>query len=70
MYNQDGSAVDYAYHHHDAGGAGIKYSFEFELRDEGSYGFTLPADQIRPTAEEVWSGLQYLLKFVKAREKL
>lgn len=65
MYNQDGSAVDFAYHD-----AKVKYSFEFELRDEGSYGFTLPADQIRPTAEEVWSGIEYLLKFVKGREKL
>lgn len=65
MYNQDGSAVDYAY-----GGQGIKYSFEFELRDEGSYGFTLPADQIKPTAQEVWSGLEYLLRFIKGREKL
>ncbi|XP_016121342.1 carboxypeptidase A2-like [Sinocyclocheilus grahami] len=30
---------------------GIKYSFAFELRDTGFYGFLLPANQIVPTAE-------------------
>lgn len=36
------------------GGAGIPYSYTVELRDEGRYGFELPANQILPTATETW----------------
>ena len=45
-----GSSVDYAY------SVGIKYGFAPELRDKGTYGFELPADQILPTGEETWAG--------------
>ena len=31
-------------------------SYLFELRDRGRYGFLLPAEQLRPTAEEAWAG--------------
>ena len=42
-------------------------AFTFELRDTGRYGFTLPADQIKPNGEEIWKAIQWLLssKFSK-----
>ena len=36
------------------GEAGVMYSFTMQLRDQGRYGFLLPADQIIPSGEEVW----------------
>ena len=50
IYAATGISIDWAY-----GVAGIKYSFLIELRDEGDFGFTLPADQILPTGEEVYA---------------
>ncbi len=53
-----GASVDWAYLR------GIKYSFAFELRDTGEYGFLLPADQIVSTARETWFALRYIMKYV------
>uniref|UniRef100_A0A8C1HG27 Carboxypeptidase A2 (pancreatic) n=2 Tax=Cyprinus carpio TaxID=7962 RepID=A0A8C1HG27_CYPCA len=53
-----GASVDWAYLR------GIKYSFAFELRDTGRYGFLLPADQIVSTARETWFALRYIMKYV------
>lgn len=50
-----GTTVDWSYDQ------GIKYSFTFELRDTGRYGFALPAKQIVPTAEETWRALMELM---------
>ena len=50
-----GCTVDWTYDQ------GIKYSYTFELRDTGSYGFILPADQIVPTAEETWLALMAIM---------
>jgi len=36
------------------GDAGIKYAYTVELRDQGQFGFQLPASQIIPTATETW----------------
>lgn len=47
----DGTAVDWAYDN------GVRYSFTFELRDSGRYGFLLPSAQIIPTATETWPAL-------------
>lgn len=33
-----------------------------ELRDTGRYGFVLPAAQIKPSAEEMWAGLAYVIQ--------
>lgn len=38
-----------------------------ELRDEGAYGFLLPASHIRPSGEETSDALMYMLQFVKQR---
>jgi len=42
------------------GVAGIKYSFEVELRDRGELGFVLPTSFIQPVGEEAWSAVQVL----------
>ncbi|KAK7880913.1 hypothetical protein WMY93_032446 [Mugilogobius chulae] len=46
IYQASGGTIDWTYNQ------GIKYSYTFELRDTGLYGFILPAKQIIPTAEE------------------
>lgn len=52
LYATTGSSVDYI----DATG-NATYSYTWELRDTGNYGFTLPASQIQPTVRETWAGL-------------
>ncbi|NXI89454.1 CBPA1 Carboxypeptidase, partial [Psophia crepitans] len=51
IYLADGTTIDWAYDN------GVKYSFTFELRDTGRYGFLLPSSQIIPTATETWPAL-------------
>jgi hypothetical protein len=45
---------------------GVPYTFEWELRDTGRYGFLLPADQIVPTAQETLDAIISILKDVNA----
>nr|XP_025721334.1 carboxypeptidase A2 isoform X2 [Callorhinus ursinus]XP_025721432.1 carboxypeptidase A2 isoform X2 [Callorhinus ursinus] len=59
IYQASGGSIDWSYDH------GIKYSFAFELRDTGRYGFLLPARQILPTAEETWLGLKTIMEHVR-----
>ncbi|KAM5255507.1 carboxypeptidase A2 [Ctenodactylus gundi] len=59
IYQASGGSIDWAYDW------GIKYSFAFELRDTGRYGFLLPAAQILPTAEETWLGLKTIMEHVR-----
>ncbi|EDL13739.1 carboxypeptidase A2, pancreatic, isoform CRA_b [Mus musculus] len=59
IYQASGGSIDWAYD------LGIKYSFAFELRDTGYYGFLLPAKQILPTAEETWLGLKTIMEHVR-----
>ncbi|NXY42858.1 CBPO Carboxypeptidase, partial [Ceuthmochares aereus] len=46
LYNNSGSSRDWAHL------IGIPFSYTFELRDKGTYGFILPVQQIQPTCEE------------------
>ena len=46
-----GSTVDYAYSN------GVTYSYAFELRDTGKYGFLLPPNQIYPAANETTAAI-------------
>ncbi|XP_069587568.1 carboxypeptidase A6 [Ranitomeya imitator] len=46
LYLSSGSSMDWAYN------IGIPYTFAFELRDTGYYGFLLPEGLIRPTCIE------------------
>lgn len=54
-----GGSIDWSYNN------GVKYSFAFELRDTGRYGFLLPANQIIPTATETWLGLKHIMEYVR-----
>ncbi|XP_041112204.1 carboxypeptidase A1-like [Polyodon spathula] len=60
IYPASGGSIDWSYDY------GIKYSFAFELRDTGRYGFILPANQIIPTAQETWLGLMHIMQYVQA----
>ncbi|XP_063786523.1 carboxypeptidase A1-like [Pseudophryne corroboree] len=59
IYQADGTTTDWGYNN------GIKYSYTFELRDTGRYGFILPAEQIIPTAEETWLALMAIMEHVR-----
>ncbi|XP_030072088.1 carboxypeptidase A1 [Microcaecilia unicolor] len=59
IYQASGGTIDWTYNQ------GIKYSYTFELRDTGRYGFTLPANQIIPTAEETWLALMKLMEYTR-----
>ncbi|NWI67584.1 CBPA2 Carboxypeptidase, partial [Todus mexicanus] len=59
IYQASGGSIDWSYDY------GIKYSFAFELRDTGRYGFLLPASQIIPAAEETWLGLKTIMEHVR-----
>ncbi|KAM6436287.1 carboxypeptidase A2-like [Liasis olivaceus] len=59
IYQASGGSIDWTYNY------GIKYSFAFELRDTGRYGFLLPAKLIVPTAQETWLGLKVIMEHVR-----
>uniref|UniRef100_A0A3Q1GXR7 Carboxypeptidase A1 n=1 Tax=Acanthochromis polyacanthus TaxID=80966 RepID=A0A3Q1GXR7_9TELE len=55
IYQASGITIDWTYNQ------GIKFSYTFELRDTGRYGFILPANQIVPTAQETWLALMTIM---------
>uniref|UniRef100_A0A3Q2CNQ1 Carboxypeptidase A1 n=1 Tax=Cyprinodon variegatus TaxID=28743 RepID=A0A3Q2CNQ1_CYPVA len=55
IYQSSGGSIDWTYNQ------GIKYSYTFELRDTGIFGFILPANQIIPTANETWLALKSIM---------
>ncbi|XP_054844694.1 carboxypeptidase A1-like [Eublepharis macularius] len=59
IYQASGGTIDWTYEQ------GIKYSYTFELRDTGRYGFMLPASQILPTAEETWLALKVIMEHTR-----
>ncbi|NXM51087.1 CBPB1 Carboxypeptidase, partial [Gymnorhina tibicen] len=58
IYLASGGSDDWAYDQ------GIKYSFTFELRDTGRYGFLLPESLIKPTCEETLLAVKYIANYV------
>ncbi|XP_026522677.1 carboxypeptidase B-like [Notechis scutatus] len=58
IYPCSGVSTDWAYDE------GIKYSFSFELRDRGQYGFLLPESQIKPTCMETMLAIKVLAKYI------
>ncbi|XP_010896452.1 carboxypeptidase B [Esox lucius] len=59
IYPAAGGSDDWAYD------LGVKYSFTFELRDTGRYGFLLPESQIKPTCEETMLAVKYIASHVQ-----
>ncbi|XP_044885692.1 mast cell carboxypeptidase A-like isoform X4 [Mauremys mutica] len=57
-YPTSGSSVDWAYDQ------GIKYSFIFELRDEGRYGFLLPESKIKSTCKETMLAVKSIANYI------
>uniref|UniRef100_A0A670Y7X0 Carboxypeptidase B2 n=1 Tax=Pseudonaja textilis TaxID=8673 RepID=A0A670Y7X0_PSETE len=57
-YLAPGGSDDWAYDQ------GIKYSFTFELRDQGRYGFLLPQHLIKPTCYEAITGIKIIASHV------
>ncbi|XP_061492971.1 carboxypeptidase B-like isoform X2 [Rhineura floridana] len=62
IYPAAGGSDDWAYDE------GIKYSFTFELRDTGRYGFALPESQIKPTCEETLIAVKHIALYVLEHE--
>jgi len=56
LYPASGTAEDWFY------SVGIRFSYTIELRDTGLYGFLLPADQILPTAKEIWNSMIFYIE--------
>jgi carboxypeptidase A1 len=52
IYEASGSSVDWAYDL-----ANVTYPYGVELRDQGQYGFLLPAKQILPSGEETFASI-------------
>ncbi|XP_017262312.1 carboxypeptidase B [Kryptolebias marmoratus] len=59
IYPAAGGSDDWAYD------LGVKYSYTFELRDTGRYGFLLPESQIKPTCEETMLAFKYIAAYVQ-----
>jgi len=57
LYATTGDSTDYVH-----GVAKSKYTYTIELRDRGTYGFSLPASQIQPTVRETWAGVLAMLQ--------
>ncbi|XP_072300798.1 carboxypeptidase O-like isoform X4 [Eucyclogobius newberryi] len=55
LYEFSGSSRDWARLQ------GVPYCFTFELRDDGTHGFELPQEQIRPACEEAYSGAMHII---------
>ncbi|GCC20615.1 hypothetical protein chiPu_0019178 [Chiloscyllium punctatum] len=58
LYYSSGSSRDWA------GEVGIDFSYTFELRDNGTYQFLLPEDQIQPTCEETMAAVTTIIEHV------
>jgi len=59
LYQTTGTSTDYWYYK-----SGIVFSYCIELRDTGTYGFQLPANQILPTGRENFEGLLVFSNYV------
>ncbi|XP_068052238.1 carboxypeptidase O [Anomalospiza imberbis] len=58
LYSNSGSSRDWAHT------IGIPLSYTFELRDTGTHGFILPANQIQPTCEETMLAVTTIIDYV------
>ncbi|XP_077344380.1 mast cell carboxypeptidase A-like [Lithobates pipiens] len=58
IYPAFGASLDWIYDE------GIKYSFVFELRDDGHYGFLLPEHEIEPTCRETMLAVKQIASYL------
>ncbi|XP_069839565.1 carboxypeptidase O isoform X2 [Dendropsophus ebraccatus] len=58
LYEASGTSQDWV---HDLG---IDFSYTIELRDNGTYQFVLPENQIQPTCEETMEGVLTIMEYV------
>uniref|UniRef100_A0A8C3SNF1 Carboxypeptidase A3 n=1 Tax=Chelydra serpentina TaxID=8475 RepID=A0A8C3SNF1_CHESE len=58
IYPTSGSSEDWTYDQ------GIKYSFAFELRDKGRYGFLLPESKIKSTCKETMLAVKSIASYI------
>ncbi|XP_069839587.1 carboxypeptidase O-like [Dendropsophus ebraccatus] len=61
LYFNSGSSRDWATD------LGIPFSYTFELRDNGTYGFVLPEDQIQPTCEEATAAVLSIVNYLNEK---
>ncbi|XP_073491040.1 carboxypeptidase O-like [Aquarana catesbeiana] len=61
LYSNAGSSMDWA---HDIG---ISLAYTIELRDNGTYGFVLPEDQIKPNCEEATAGVLSIMEYINEK---
>ncbi|KAM3917377.1 carboxypeptidase O-like [Leptodactylus fuscus] len=61
LYSNSGSSRDWATDQ------GIPFSYTFELRDNGTYGFVLPENQIQPTCEEATAGILSIVDYLNEK---
>ena len=57
IYQTAGGSLDWVY---DEAGAELSWSYELRPSSGGSSGFILPPEQIVPSGEENWAGVQWL----------
>jgi len=62
LYETSGTSVDWAYDEF-----GIRLAYTLELRDQGTYGFVLPADQIIPNGLEILDGIIAMVAEARVR---
>ncbi|KAE8580160.1 hypothetical protein XENTR_v10024333 [Xenopus tropicalis] len=58
LYYDSGSSGDWTVE------LGIQLSYTLELRDNGTYGFVLPPDQIKPTCEETTTAVMSMVEYI------
>ncbi|KAI8849822.1 hypothetical protein BC829DRAFT_432309 [Chytridium lagenaria] len=59
IYQASGSSIDWTYNV-----ANVTFTYTAELRDTGSYGFQLPANQIVPSGQETVAGVKALWDYI------
>jgi murein tripeptide amidase MpaA len=64
LYPAAGAADDWY-----MGGLGARLAFTTELRDTGFWGFELPPEQIIPSGEEIWAGMEVVFRHIMAISK-
>ncbi|XP_075034729.1 carboxypeptidase O-like [Mixophyes fleayi] len=61
LYSNSGSSRDWA------ADQGFNFSYTFELRDNGTFGFMLPENQIKPTCEETTAGIMSIVEYLNEK---